>query len=272
MPSKTHITVKTMNLTGRILLLLLVSWASASYAQRGKDSKQHALTWASDIVIDGRLDDWGDTLLYEHRSQGLQYQIKNDGSRLIVAFRVPDQEQQVQALSQGFSFMVNTRGRKKEGPTVVYPIADRIAFRSVMSADNDDRPENMREGALQAIRSIYVLRFDDLLDGQISLTNTYGIAAQARIDTADALCAEIAVPLDQLGISAETEGEMAFNVKINGLIMPSNNRGVYNGVRGRYPGYGYPYGSGYPYGYGQQTPSKPREEPGVWIVSPLAKE
>lgn len=272
MPSKKHITARTMRLNVCILLMLLVSGINTGYAQRGKDGKQQFLTWASGVVIDGQLDDWGDTLLYEHRSQELQYQIKNDDDHLIVAFRVQDQERQIQALSQGFSFTVNTRGKKREGSTVVFPIADRIAFRSIMSADNDERPENMREGALQAIRAIYVLRFDELLDGQISLENTYGIVAKARIDSTDALCAEIAVPLEQLGISVSTNRELAFNVKINGLIMPNGNGRTSGNIRGRYRGYGSPYGFGYPYGYGSQAPSKPREEPGVWIVAPLAQK
>lgn len=271
MPSKTHITAKMIKLTGRLILLIVIGGISTSYAQRNKGNTQETLSWAEGVVVDGRLDDWGDTLLYEHSSQGLQYQIKNDGDRIIVAMRIPDHEQQVQALSQGLSFTVNTQGKKREGPTVVFPIADRIAFRSIMSADNENRPEDMRHGGLQAIRAIYVLRFDDLLDGQISLENTYGVEARATIDTTDALCAEIAVPFDQLGVTVRRTSKLAFNVKINGLIMP-NNRGVNNGMSGRYPSYRNPYGYGYPYGYGQQRPSKPREEPGVWIVSPLAKE
>lgn len=259
--------MNTMNLTGRtfFLLLLLACWGSASYAQRGKGYNQEMLDWGTGITVDGKLGDWGDTLLYENSSQDLQYHLKNDGEHLFVAFRVRDRDQQVQALSQGFSVMVNNRGRKREGPTVVYPIADRIDFRSIMSADNDDRPEDMREGALQAIRSIYVLRFDDILDGQLSLVNNYGIQAQARIDSTDALCAEMAIPLNRLGLSSQNEQELAFNVKINGLIMPSSGSAGY-GMRSRYPGYGYaPYGM-------PQGRSKPRAEPGVWIISPLAKE
>lgn len=265
MTSKTSIIFKIMNLTARVLLLLLLAcWFGTGYAQRGKGQTQEVLDWAAGIVVDGRLEDWGDTLLYENSDQGLQYHLRNDDEHLFVALRVRDREQQIQALSQGFSVMVNTRGRKREGPTVVYPIADRIAFRSIMSADNDDRPEDMREGALQAIRSIYVLRFDDILDGQLSLANNYGIQAETLIDSTDALCAEIVIPLYRLGLSVQSDQRLAVNVKINGLIMPSTPGGNY-GMRGRYRGYGY-------YPHEPQGRSKPRAEPGVWIVSPLAKE
>lgn len=243
-----------------------VALSTGSHAQRNAPSEV-GLWWADALVVDGDLADWGDTLLNEYANQGLQYQIKNDDTHVYVAMRVTDHDLQMQALSQGFSFMVNTRGRKRPGPTVVYPIADRLTFRSIMSADNEDRPEDMREGGLQAIRSIYVLRFEDILEGQISLENQYGIQAKAIIDSADALCLEAKVPLQRLGISPDDKQSFAFNVKINGTITtrghttnrPMRNRGGYYG--------GYPYGYG---GYGQQAPSRTREEPGAWLISPLA--
>src|SRR3546814_3783538 len=108
------------------------------------------------------------------------------------------------------------------------------------------------------------MRFDDVLDGQISLENTYGIHARAVLDTADALCVEIVVPLQRLGISMGDGSELAFNVKINGVMIPGSGssprmmRRGYGGYRG--------YGCGYPYGYGQPGQAKPREEPGVWVV------
>src|SRR3546814_14800107 len=94
--------------------------------------------------------------------------------------------------------------------------------------------------------------------------------ARAVLDTADARCVEIVVPLQRLGISMGDGSELAFNVKINGVMIPGSGsspsmmRRGYGGYRG--------YGYGYPYGYGQQGPSKPREEPGVWVKAPLAKE
>ncbi len=244
------------------MLVLAVS----AYAQRNA-SREIGLTWADGIVVDGNLEDWGDSLTNEYASQDLQYQLKNDGTHVYVAMRVVDRDRQMQVLSQGFSFMVNTSGKRRPGPTVVYPIADRLSFRAIMSADNDDRPEDMREGGLQAIRAIYVLRFDDILDGQISLDNEYGIHAEALIDSTDALCFEAKVPLRRLGIRSGFDQELAFNVKINGMIAPrrtTDNRAVRQ--RGGY--YGSPYGYGY--GYGQPTQSRPREEPGTWLISVLA--
>ncbi|WP_143053899.1 hypothetical protein [Parapedobacter koreensis] len=239
-------------------------------AQRNKGNVQQSLDRATAIVIDGKLDEWGDTLVYEHATQKFRYHIKNDDKNLYIAMRVVDKDRQMQIFAQGLAFMTNTKGKKREGPTVYFPVADRLAFRSIMSADNDNRPDDMRKGALAAIRAIYVMRFEDVLDGQISLENTYGIHAQATLDTADALCVEMAVPLERLRVSVQDGDELAFNVKINGVMIPGSGSSASTMRRGY--GYPYGYGYGYPYGYGQAMPSKPREEPGVWVVAPLAKE
>ncbi|WP_257666627.1 hypothetical protein [Parapedobacter tibetensis] len=266
--SKSHILLVTMALKALTIIVLMFAVTNPVSAQRNKGNVQQSLDRATDIVIDGKLDDWGDTLIYEYTTQNLRYHIKNDDDNLYVAVRVNDKDRQMQIFAQGLAFMVNTRGKKREGPTVYFPVADRLALRSIMSADNDDRPDDMRKGALKAIRAIYVMRFDDVLDGQISLENTYGIDAQATLDTTDAMCVEMVVPLERLGVSISDQDELAFNVKINGVMVPGSGSSASTMRRG----YPYGYGYGYPYGYGQQTPSKPREESGVWVKAPLARE
>lgn len=266
--SKPRIMAKQMAIA--ICTILMVFIANPTVAQRNKGNVQQALDWATGIVVDGQLGDWGDSLVYEHATQQFHYHIKNDAENVYVAMRVRDKDRQMQIFAQGLAFTVNTKGRKREGPTVYFPVADRLAFRSIMSADNEDRPEDMRKGALAAIRAIHVMRFDDVLDGQISLENTYGIHARATLDTTDALCVEMVVPLSRLGISIEDTDEFAFNVKINGVMIPGS--GTSPTIMRQGYGYPYGYGYGYPYGYGRPTPSKPREEPGVWVKAPLAKE
>lgn len=271
--SKTHNTAAQMALKAFKIGIWIVILASPVFAQRNKGNIQQSLDWATGIVVDGKLEEWGDSLTYEHAVQKFRYHIKNDDENLYIAMRVIDKDRQMQIFAQGLAFMVNKDGKKRQGPTVYFPVADRLAFRSIMSADNDDRPDDMRKGALAAIRAIYVMRFNDVLDGQISLENTYGIHAQATLDTADALCVEIVVPLDRLGISFDNASEeLAFNVKINGVMIPGSGSSPAMMRRGYGYPYGYGYGYGYPYSYGQQAPAKPREESGVWVIAPLANE
>ncbi len=266
--SKPRIIATQMAIVIYTILLLLV--ANPTLAQRNKDDVQQSLDWATGVVVDGQLGDWGDSLRYVHTTQQFHYHITNDAENVYVAMRVQDKDRQMQIFAQGLAFTVNTKGKKREGPTVYFPVADRLAFRSIMSADNDDRPDDMRKGALAAIRAIHVMRFDDVLDGQISLENTYGIHAAATLDTADRLCVEMVVPLARLGVSIAKDDELAFNIKINGVMVPGSGTSARTMRRGYGSPYGYGYG--YPYGYGREMPSRPREEPGVWVKAPLANE
>ncbi|SEL96729.1 hypothetical protein SAMN05216436_10122 [bacterium A37T11] len=263
-----HINKNVLNIFSVALLLLLFFPNELSAQSKKKEKEKPELEWLTKVTIDGKLDEWKDSLSYLYDSQKLRYSVANNGFAVFVAMRVSGMDKQIQALSQGFSFMVNTDGKKKPGPRVVFPIPDRESLRAIMSADNENRPKDMREGALKAIRSFYVVGFNDIVDGQISLENQYGIRAAVAIDSTDALCFEAVIPLQRLDISSNSGKELAFNVKINGVIMPSrNNLNPYG--RGMYP---YGYGYGYPYGYGQSERSGPKEEPGIWFTAKLKQE
>lgn len=266
--SKPHVTKNWMSWKVYLASLFMVGASiGAASAQRNKGNAQQVLDWAKGVIVDGSLAEWGDSLRYEHALQQFHYEIRNDRENVYVAMRVVDKDRQMQIFAQGLAFMLNTAGKRREGPTVYFPVADRLAFRSIMSADNDDRPDDMRKGALQAIRAIYVMRFEDVLDGQISLDNHYGIQARAMLDTADALCVEMAVPLKRLGVAVDHNEKLAFNIKINGVMVKGS------GTSPTVMRTGYPYGYyGYPYAYGQPAPARPREEPGVWVLAPLADD
>jgi hypothetical protein len=271
--SKKHTVRNAMIRCNIILWILLLLLTEIQLFAQATAKERPGLKWITGLTIDGNLDDWQDSLEYVYKNQHLQYSVGNDGENLYIAMRVPDMDKQMQALTQGFSFMINTAGKKREGPAVIFPIPDRESLRAVMSRENENRPEDMRKGLMQAVRAIYVLRFDDIVDGQISRQNQYGIQAEIQIDSTDALCFEAAIPLQRLSLDIDHAGEIAMNVKINGLIMPSRGgSGLSPMGRRGYPyggyGYGYPYG----YGYGQPTRSQPRQEPGVWITDKLTTQ
>lgn len=241
-----------------IVMAVFLTTISGVKAQR-KGQVDPVIPRAGNMVVDGILDDWnGSVLLYDFPGQDLNFELRNDNRLIYVAVQVVDQDRQLQALSQGVSFMINVGGKRREGPRVVFPIADRLAFRTIMSSDNEERPEDMRLGALQAVRGVFVNGFEEILDGMISLDNQYGIEAFATIDSLDVLNIEMAFPISYLKLSeADKKTEMAFNIKINGLIMPSSMPSPM--PRSNQGAYGYPGRS-----MQRGTPQAPREERGYW--------
>ena len=222
-------------------------------------------TWRTDIKVDGELSEWGDSLSHYFKEQDIYYSFANDGEYLYVAIRVENQDRQVQAVFNGFNIQVNSDGKKREGSMLIFPLPDRAALRALSNEEFKENT-NVRVGALSTVRAYFVKNYPTILNGPISLENNYGIQASVKIDSADHLCYESAIRLDQLKLKP-TQGSFAINIKINGIIKtevtayePANSyrRNPYN------------YGGYNPYANRSRTYIQNKEEPGIWQILQLA--
>lgn len=238
----------------RISFMFCFFFALSAYAQKSQTIESN---WNNNVEINGDLSEWGDSLSYYFSDQDLQYSFANDDTYLYIAIRVKNKDKQIQAVFNGFKISFNLNGKKKEGPSLTFPLPDRAALRALVSQEFN-RPKDPREGAINTIRAYYVQNFPTILDGPISLDNNYGIKASVLIDSADHLCYESAIRLDQLNLPSQ-QSVFAINVKINGVIRSQYTNSNTMGRRG------YPYGYGYG-GYNQRprTIIRDREEPGIW--------
>ena len=239
----------------RICFLLCFLFALTAHAQKNQTVESK---WSNQIEVDGNLSEWGDSLSYYFANQDLHYSFANDDTYLYIAIRVKDKDKQIQAIFNGFKISLNPSGKKKEGPSLIFPLPDRAALRA-LSNQEFDKPKDTRKGIMNTFRAYYVQNFPAILDGPISLNNNYGIKASVLVDSSDNLCYESAIRLDQIGLSSR-EKSFAINIKINGLIRTQyiNSRSMRNRR-----GSPYGYGCG---GYDQRPQSilREREEAGIW--------
>lgn len=226
--------------------------------------------WINSLKIDGDIKDWGDTLKYYLKDQGFKYSIANDAEYLYVSIQVPNTVQQLKAIYSGFSITVNKGKKDKEGATVIFPIPDIAALRSMNAKEDYEKTKNRREAGLNMVRSIYVLGFKDIVNGQISLENSYGIKTAIKLDSADVLTYEAAIRLSQLQIDQDVP--FALNLRINEIITSR-----YTDPGSMMGSYGNPYYGRSPYGRDPYGRSRPRSGittkvmPGVWNLIELAK-
>ena len=244
----------------RISFIFCFFFALSAHAQKNQTIES---IWKNNVEINGNLNEWGDSLSYYFSDQDLHYSFTNDDTHLYIAIRVKNKDKQTQAVFNGFKISFNINGKKKEGPSLTFPLPDRAALRALVSQEFD-KPKDPREGAISTIRAYHVQDFPNILDGLISLDNNYGIKASVLIDSADHLCYESAIRLDQLNLPVHQK-DFAINVKINGVIRSQYTNS--NTINRR----GYPYGYGYG-GYDQRprTIIRNREEPGIWQYLKLA--
>lgn len=223
--------------------------------------------WAKGTLqIDGNLADWGDSLRYYHESTRFSFNIANNKDVIYLAIKSQDKQNLSRILARGISFSVNTEAKKKAGPTIIFPVVERR--QPVKSAKPQTESKEKRQSEiLSAIQKINVTGFTEILDGSISMSNSYGISAAAGFDKQNNLVLEIAIPLQLLEISSDQK-IVACSIEINGIKSP---RAVYDPNRDRRRDM---YGNrSMDYGYDRRpVVNKQNLATGFWIRSTLAKK
>ena len=175
----------------------------------------------SGIRVDGQLAEWDTGRFTTDEDTRLSYQVSNDGRNLYLVLKTSDREKVSKIVARGITLTVNTDGKKKEGPALTYP-ASRIAR---PSGSKTADPAEARRESLASAREIRITGLKSIRDGGVSTENEYGIRAAAVLDSAQTYTYELAVPLDQLGISAAVTSPLAINIRINGIVPPKVQAG-----------------------------------------------
>jgi hypothetical protein len=219
------------------LLAAALAISFNSYSQK-KNEEVFLTKWApKNLQVDGKLNDWTDSLLYNEATK-LSYTISSNDSMIFVGIKNKDRQELIKILNAGISFSVNTQGKKKPLATITFPIAERRAVRINPKPKSDppsrDEIKKMQQEMLSRVKSIKVTGFKEIMDGTISLYNTYGIKAATTFNDKDELEIELAIPLSSLGIDENFKNPIYYNIKINGPARPSNfgGRDMNNGRSG----------------------------------------
>lgn len=204
-----------------IILINLVK-ADAQTKQSGK-----LLAPPLNIVVDGNLADWGDSLLYHNDEKNLSYTLSNDKENLYAVIRISDRLEQARVLNAGITLSIDPKGKKKETFSMTFPLRYPGSPVATFGARKDEgveitkeeRDELMRE-RITTLRSIKMTGFKDIENEMITTSNTYGIKAAIDYDKTGDLVYEAAIPLKFFRVDDAAKNDWAFNFKINGLQKP----------------------------------------------------
>jgi hypothetical protein len=222
--------------------------------------------WAArPLSIDAQLNDWGDSLSFYNDDTRFAFNITNNSETIFIAVKSTDKNNLGRIFARGISFSFNTAGKKKNGPTIVFPVVDRSSQAlKPAKAPTPSQLKEIQKKMLAGINRIHVFGFPDIRDGAISISNNYGISAAATLDDQDNLIIELAVPIRQLDIT-DPQQPLFCLFEINGVKAPrayDPNQDLRNSR------YGYPQRG---YGYERMPRSNKTNEPiGFWIKTLLA--
>ncbi|MEO8795460.1 MAG: hypothetical protein ABI390_08320 [Daejeonella sp.] len=198
-------------------LITIFTFSTDAFSQKRKDEIFNSKWSAKEFTIDGQLSDWKDSLQI-NESNELKFSVANNGSTIFFALKNADPLQIAKILRFGLTVSVNTKERKLAAPSITYPILEVGGVKSKTAQKSNPTSgeiESKQKDALSRAKSMSISGFEDLMDGQISLENTYGFKAGSIFNNENELQIELAIPLKELDIDKDFTDPIYINVKIN---------------------------------------------------------
>lgn len=183
-------------------------------AQKKADIQPNDLPPAG-LKVDGNLSEWDQKAFVTEDDTKLSYIISNDSENLYLSLKTSDKEKVTKIISRGISFTVNKDAKKKDGASITYPVTKPQKAQIAPGNLNQSFQTRLAESGEIRVRGL-----QSIMDGGIAVINEYGIRAAAALDSANLFTYELAVPLQQLGLSASSFNPFAVNIRINGIVMP----------------------------------------------------
>ena len=226
-----------MNTIFRVLILFYFIPLIAK-AQKLPDVQQVGLWSPNTLRIDGKEPEWNNAFAANNKRTDIFYTICNDDKNIYMAIKSANADIAGKIIAGGISFLVNTKGKKKEEDAYVitYPLIKRGTGTGTNRQNRGNRNEQsqqqrdsvrlvQRKALLTAIKEIKVNGFSQIEDSLISIYNEFGIKAAASFDDKSNIFCEFAIPFAMLSLSYDTAKDFMYQIKLNGR--PSANLSTY---------------------------------------------
>jgi hypothetical protein len=158
-------------------------------------------------------------ILFKKKLMTFQMDLANDDENIYLAIKNGAPESLTRILARGISFTANIEN-KKIPAMITFPLLDRTPGKKRNETEQPE-PEEIQKRIIERIKEIRVDGFKEIIDGGISLNNSYGIKAAAAFDSKDNLIQEIAIPIRLLGILPGRTEPVTYGIRINGFVGPA---------------------------------------------------
>lgn len=220
---------------------------------------------------------------------GISWLLANDENSLFIFLKANDKRIQNSILIHGITIIVNAKGKKKTKSSLTFPVIDQEALMAQMNAlRNSDSTlannefENIQKERLSQFNEIKVDGLKKIDNGDIPLSNQYGMEAKILYDSAGNLLYEMTIPFQYVNLSSSLKNDIAVNIKMNGFDFKNRQEnysgtagsGSWNGGRGMGRGGGGFHGRGNWHYTTEGTPPSGKATTGAtdfWIKAPLAQ-
>lgn len=238
--------MKSIILKTIFFLVFSVRFVTVSFAQNNEKAQKDSRSSLPTIKIDGKNLEWKNTDFSLSKRTDLYYIITNDDRYLYVVIKSTDIDNCKKIMAGGITFSIKQGSKVGENITLTYPVVNQTARGNggtmvtsfpINNAFRDAKRDSAiavgQRKKLEGAREIKITNFKNTKDTLVSIYNGYGIKAVASIEADNSFFYELAIPLDELGMSIIRQTEFAYNIKVNGLQIPGlDNREIVVGASG----------------------------------------
>jgi hypothetical protein len=191
-------------------------------------------------VIDGKMNEWGDALLFDNTTKCI-FAIANDDSALYIAIRAADRAQQMKIVQGGMEIWLDDKAKRKKSIGVKFPVGGGgMSMPAGRPGEGGQNAIDMRQLMKLKMLTMELTGFKEGLNGTRSVYSDFQVKPVIEWDERDNMVYELVIPFAVLDETVRTNlTNISIGIFIKGLQMEKSFDGM---AAGRPPGGGPPGG------------------------------
>jgi hypothetical protein len=223
-----------MNMKRLILTVILLSflvtpflsWAHPS--SKKEKGKKYPSVYRSHIIIDGKANEWPDSLFFLNPDAKIRYAVVNDSNNLYLCFKVFDDGQQMKMLRGGMEVWIDPAGKKSQQCGILFPLSTTLNPGGKMGMHSDD-PNAVKQAKLMFIlqaKDMELKGFRNEVNGMFSnIAGRSGVKAVLKLDSTNILIYEAVIPFTDFKADLFVSNPLSVGFIIKGLERPKQQDG-----------------------------------------------
>jgi len=213
-----------------LLILIVVPFISWSHPTSKKEKgKKYPSIYKSHIIIDGKANEWPDSLFFLNPDAKIRYAIVNDSNNIYLCLKVFDDNQQMKMLRGGMEVWIDPAGKKNEICGIRYPLSTTLNPGNKTGSWRSGDPSGIKQ-----LKLIYLLQAKDMeltgfkngINGLVSNhTNKTGVQTIIKLDSTNILIYEAKIPLAVFKTDLTQSNPLSVGFILKGLERPKMQEG-----------------------------------------------
>lgn len=200
-------------------------------------------------VIDGKMNEWGETLLYDNNTKSI-YALANDDTALYIVIKAVDRMQQMKIVQGGMEIWIDDKAKKKKSTGIKFPMGGGgMAMPTGRSngQEKDGQDKAMRQQMRLKMLTMELTGFKEGINGSHDVYSNLQVKPVIDWDDKDNMIYELVIPFAALDETVRANlANISIGIVIKGLKMDEAPGGGM--PAGGPPGGGRPGGGGPPGG------------------------